>query len=513
MPSDKSTPDPKIIRMLREYRASLIAREDEQVKRLAAQWIDIENSLLDEMQLLALQIIEAKESGKAITEQLIMRMDRYQRLNAQMKSRILEFTKETAAPDIESEQREYGGAAIDIANDVIRSQFRLAPAFDTLPLEHVETYVGLLGNGAPLNTLLKEAYPDSLDGVIKALLEGTAKGLNPGQIATNAAKGLGMGLERITLIARTEQLRVNRLVSADQYRRSGLQGVMKRVATKDDRVCMACLVSDGEIIPLDQELDDHPRGRCCAIFQIKGVKEIEWQKGPDWFNKQSDDMQKSMMGEDKWEAWKAGKFKLSDLRQNSYSDIWGQSPRVPSLKELLGGNFVVESKKKKLSNNIEEMKKRLSKRFDFPENKIILTDKEGYKFDVGDLHTQSGAVFDPNTGTITVFDIQDYEDKEDLLAEILAHEVSHSKFIPFLGEITNEEMLVLAETDGYTDYSKAYWKLVDPSSPTARFYLLRAVDETLAEIARRETIDYLKPLKLSDEWKDLFRRVHGREYK
>lgn len=326
--------DPQIIRMLRDYRFSLIAREDNQLERLAKEWIKIERSLSDEMLLLALQIRDAQLQDKVITEQLIRRMSRYEQLRDQMKSQILDFTKQTAVPDIEGEQREFGHAALQVSNDVIRMQYKFGVSFDVLPSDHVETYVGLLGDGHPLYSLLKEAYPDSLDGVIKALLEGTAKGLNPNTIAMNMSRGMGMGLDRITLIARTEQLRVNRLVSADQYRTSGLQGVMKRVATKDDRVCMACLVSDGEIIPLDKELEDHPRGRCSTLFQIRNTPIIQWEKGPDWFIKQSEEVQRQMMGDKKYELWQQGVFKLPDLRQTNYSPVWGSSPREATLQEL-----------------------------------------------------------------------------------------------------------------------------------------------------------------------------------
>jgi hypothetical protein len=334
MPRSREVGDPKIIRMLREYRQSLIDREDKQIKRLARHWIQIENSLSSEMQLLAIELQAAQLEGKAITEQLLNRMSRYQRLDNQMKAQILKFAREQAVLDIEAEQREFGQMALGIASDVIAYQFKFGVAFDRLPADHVEVYVGLLGDGNPLYKLLKEAYPDSLDGVVKALLEGTAKGINPNQVAFNMSRAMGMGLERITLIARTEQLRVNRLVSADQYRASGLQGVMKRVATKDDRVCMACLVSDGEIIPLDKELDDHPRGRCVAVFQVQSSPTIQWQKGADWFVRQEESLQRAMMGDKKYELWKDGVFKLPDLRQTDYSSIWGNSPRVATLAEL-----------------------------------------------------------------------------------------------------------------------------------------------------------------------------------
>lgn len=328
--------DPEVIRRLREHRLALIAREDEQVKRMAIEWLRIEQNLKDEMTLLALQITEERAKGSIITEQLILRMERYKRLNEQMKVEILKYVKDFAVSDIEKEQMEYGLLALQSAYDAIRLSLGTGFAFDRLPVDAIQAYIGLLGDGTPLYRLLKEAYPESLDGIIQALLDGAARGLSPISMANEMAERFGIGLDRITLIARTEQLRVNRLVSAEQYRNSGLNGVMKRVATKDDRVCMACLASDGEIIPLDRDLDDHPRGRCVAVFQIDKTPIIDWEKGPDWFERQDESLQRAMMGDAKFEMWRDGLFNLEDLRRTSHNNIWGNSPRVATIKELLG---------------------------------------------------------------------------------------------------------------------------------------------------------------------------------
>lgn len=326
--------DPEVIRVLREHRAALINREEEQTIRLAKSWLTIEQSLSDEMLLLALQIQEEQAKGSVITEQLLRRMSRYEKLNSQMKAEILKYSKDVAEPDIEKEQFQYGLSGLQSASDAIKLTAGLGVQFDKLPVDAIETYVGYLGDGTPLNRLLKEAYPDALDGVVKAFLDGAARGLNPNAIALNASRSMGIGLERITLIARTEQLRVSRNVSAQQYRESGLDGYMRRVATKDDKVCMACLLLDGQKIPLDQELDDHPRGRCIAVFQINKSPVIQWEKGESWFMRQEESLQRQMMGNDKFEAWKNGAFKLSDIAQIQVNKTWGNSPRVATLKEL-----------------------------------------------------------------------------------------------------------------------------------------------------------------------------------
>jgi hypothetical protein len=121
-----------------------------------------------------------------------------------------------------------------------------------------------------------------------------------------------------------------------QYQQSGLKGYKRRLVTKDDRTCMACLVSDGEIIPIDQVLDDHPRGRCTEVFVIDGAPPIVWNTAQDWFMSQSDETQQAMMGPEKWGLWKDGKFDLQDLRRDNHSSIWGDSPREATIAELLG---------------------------------------------------------------------------------------------------------------------------------------------------------------------------------
>lgn len=328
--------DPEVVRSLREYRLALLAREDAQLARMAEWWYRIETSLQDEMLLLAQEIKLAQlTKGVAVTEQLIAEMNRYKVLDEKMRKEILAFVKEFAIPDISAEQLAYLQHGINGSVAAINASFlSMAPAFNTLSVTGFETLIGMLGDGTPLYRLLKEAYPDALDGVIKAMLEGFAKGLSPNQIAMDMSKGMGMGLDRITLIARTEQLRVWRTSTVEQYRESGVVTAFKRLAAKDEFTCLACLAADGELIPLGEELDDHPRGRCTAVPVVIGAPETTWQTGSEWFDTLPPDKQEEMLGENRYEAWKEGTFDFADLNGNAHSDVWGDSPRVPTLEEL-----------------------------------------------------------------------------------------------------------------------------------------------------------------------------------
>jgi len=63
---------------------------------------------------------------------------------------------------------------------------------------------------------------------------------------------------------------------------------------------------------------------------------IQWEKGPDWFERQEDDLQKNILGNEKWQLWKDGVFDFKDLGQKTFDPVWGSSPRTPSIKELQG---------------------------------------------------------------------------------------------------------------------------------------------------------------------------------
>jgi len=75
---------------------------------------------------------------------------------------------------------------------------------------------------------------------------------------------------------------------------------------------------------------------CTAIANIRGVKDVQWETGKQWFNKLSPEEQRAKMGAEKYQLWKDGKFKLDDLSKLQHSTVWGDSPRVASIGELIG---------------------------------------------------------------------------------------------------------------------------------------------------------------------------------
>jgi SPP1 gp7 family putative phage head morphogenesis protein len=254
-------PDPAVIRVLKEYRAALDAKETGLMQEMASQWLNIEHKLDADISLLAREVADRAAEGRAVTEQMVWRQERYQIVKAQLEEQVNTYSKGYAVQTISTAQRQYALLGIDAAQNAINVQYGpMGTYFTRINVNAVESMIGFAGDGSPLSKLLKADYPDALDGLTKALINGIARGQGPAQTAKDMADGMGMGLERALLIARTESARAYRTGSLEQYRQSGVVRGFKRLVKKET-ACLACLMLDGETFDLESDLDDHPRGK------------------------------------------------------------------------------------------------------------------------------------------------------------------------------------------------------------------------------------------------------------
>jgi hypothetical protein len=59
------------------------------------------------------------------------------------------------------------------------------------------------------------------------------------------------------------------------------------------------------------------------------------QNGEDWFNEQSEDKQRELMGREFFDAWKGGQFSFSDLATKREDAVYGQMTTATPLKDLI----------------------------------------------------------------------------------------------------------------------------------------------------------------------------------
>ena len=327
-------PESQVAQVVRRFKSLLLDREAASMWQMAVRWRMVERTIEGHIDALATEIAQRQAEGEKVTPWHVQRMERYHRLQAQVRDELRRFQADAEAQII-ANQRDYAELGIEAAYEAIRVG-KAGVSFDRLPVSAVETMTGLAGDGSPLFSVLQKraVTPEAVAGLTDSLVDAIAMGWNPRKTAVAMKDGLAQGLNKALVIARTEQLRSYRMANVAQFRESGVVRGFRRLVTKDARTCLACLMSDGETFALAEELTDHPNGRCVAVPVLAGEERPDWLQGRDWFESLPEDMQRQMMGDAKYESWQRDGWDLSALRKTAHSDVWGDSPRVATLEEL-----------------------------------------------------------------------------------------------------------------------------------------------------------------------------------
>lgn len=327
--------EPDVIRVMREHKRALLLREQEQMAEMAQRWLQVENALGAELNLLARELADEQDVGRSISAAKLARMERYRALLLQLNREVREYAG-YAEGLIHRQQLSWARLGIEHASQAISASYPTVGAFfDRLPIEAIEHMVGLAGDGSPLGKLLKATFPDAAAGLTEALIQGTAQGRNPTVVARAMAQGMASSFNRMLVIARTEQLRPYREASRQQYIKSGVVEGFYRLSAHDSRVCPACLMAEGEFYSLGETLREHPQGRCTMVPKVIGLPATRWQQGADWFKQQDEARQKAILGPKRYQAWRDGKFDLDQIVTVKSSSTWGDSVTPTPLSELV----------------------------------------------------------------------------------------------------------------------------------------------------------------------------------
>lgn len=162
------------------------------------------------------------------------------------------------------------------------------------------------------------------------------EGIGPAQRRLRS-KVSRLGINRATLIARTEIQRVANQTAQDVYRRNSdvLRG-MQWIATLDARTCLRCAPLDGREFRLSESFTRpplHPACRCFLTPVTKSFEELgldaeEFQPCtrasmngqvpatttyPDWFARQPESFQRDVLGPGRFERFKSGDLELEKM--------------------------------------------------------------------------------------------------------------------------------------------------------------------------------------------------------
>ena len=321
----------KAVRVAREFREQLARNEDAALRRMSRYWVRMERELEPQFIALAQQIKEMEDSGQVVPPQYYYSLQRYQDLMAQILREVPDYEK-YAVDIITDYQTENFNLGLDDASAVISASKPSDAMWNRVDRDAVQTVAGFAGNGAPLGELMRHDYGDLGAKVTDALVQGIGLGKGVSAIARDMRDAMGMEYNRSVRIARTEVNRAYRIANAMQYEKSGVVTKVLRLAYKPT-ACFACLMLDGQECPKGI-CDDHPNGKCTTVAVTVGGIYPEWQRGEQWLMEQSENDQRKIIGDGRFEMWKNDGVPLRDMVEMKPNAVWGGSPTVISEKEL-----------------------------------------------------------------------------------------------------------------------------------------------------------------------------------
>lgn len=313
-------PESEVMRLIQIQKRKLLEREADQMVAMARRWLEVEQALEAEM----LKTIASLEGETMVTEAMVLRNVRFQNLMYQARNQFAKYSDYLEETMMKAQEQ---NLAFGISNAMLILQAGLLEAglgitFDKLNVNAIDMMIGYAADGSPLRELLMQSYGESVNGMLNALIEGLAKGMNPTKIARAMTDGFGVGYARALTIARTEIMRSYRMGSLEQYRNSGVVTQYKRISMKDRKVCLGCLFADGQVYDTADEFSEHPNGRCLIIPWVRGAPEPTWETGAEWFERQNTDAQKEILGQARFATWQNG-TPLSAMSMHVENPTWG----------------------------------------------------------------------------------------------------------------------------------------------------------------------------------------------
>lgn len=322
--------------MIERYRLLLEAKDVQQMRYMAQQWLQVENALMGRIETLSSYVVYMREQGQRVSMTSVMRLQQYKDLLAQARIEVERYNRYTEEQIRRSQVDlvQHGvNAAVEQINAAYMDAGRSSEFITRLPVRAVEYMIGYASNGAPLNKLLMRDYSKNIASLTQTLIDSTAQGINPRVTARKMADNMAGNLQRALTIARTEQNRTFRTANTMAARESGLVRKWIWRSALQERTCIACLAQDGTEYPLEEELNDHPNGRCFKQWVIRGLQPVGAQSGQEWFQALGEDKQKELLGPKRYEAWQNG-ANFRDFAAIAHNSVWGNTLQIAPLSSI-----------------------------------------------------------------------------------------------------------------------------------------------------------------------------------
>ena len=215
--------------------------------------------------------------------------------------------------------------------------------WNEFPEDALEAFVGISADGAPVGQLFAGMGEEAAEKIKDTVNSGIVLGKSPRVIANQVTTAAGMPLSKSLVIARTETLRAYREATRLEYtNNSQVVKGYRRVATRDDVTCVACFALDGDLYQLNEPFDGHPNCRCAMVPEVLEYSDlgldveaaVRPENARDWLTRQSPTIQRKVLGNSRFTAWKEGAIQLNQLASRRVRPTWGASQYVAALQEL-----------------------------------------------------------------------------------------------------------------------------------------------------------------------------------
>ena len=317
---------PDIYDTAEQFKSRLATRERRASAQLVRAYGVAYLNIRRKLDALTKEIAEARLRGEEIPAGWLYERGRLASLKAAMSAELRDFSG-GAARVITDEQRAAARLGLSDARSLVIDSLEgeglaVATRLGNLNTRAVEASAGFASDGSPLAELLNEAGRRAGERARLALVSGVAEGASADVIARRFREAMGGGMARALLVSRTEVIRSYRESAREVYRAAGdvLAGWVW-TAAKSARTCAMCIAMDGQVFSVDTRLESHPACRCVAVPLVTGAERP--QGGAAWFAGQTADVQERVLGPAKYELFKSGRLKLSDLVGERRDRRWG----------------------------------------------------------------------------------------------------------------------------------------------------------------------------------------------
>ena len=321
-----------VIAEAKRLRAGVLRRDAATLKRVIAQYKTLYDRLKGDMAALE----AALKANPNLTVAGIKKLADYKRLMADIQREMDDYSAW-----LRGEIKGIGSAGVaqgikDVRLLLVAQDPRLAVVYRSLPAAQVEQLMGFLDPQGELFKRLSGMGDYFRQRIADEILRGVALGNNPVTIARDIVRqNLGMALTDAMRTARTVQLWAYREANRASFvANADVVDSWVWMADLDDTTCPACIALNGTVHPADEVMDGHFNCRCTNVPLVVGA-ESGIQSGEEWFGGLSEEQQRSILGDGRYEAWKDGQFQFGQLAQRHEDPVYGTMVGSASLKDLV----------------------------------------------------------------------------------------------------------------------------------------------------------------------------------